>query len=371
MNGAPRSNAVVKPGFKLLAGSCTVIGFAALSGWASAVLLRQRATVPQLNASAVLIATGEALAFGRVPETSSLKRSFRLENVSDRAITITRFQATCDCLGVTPSGGVTLQPGESAGFTVELRLLLRAAVRDTDGEPLRVQLRAVYTTTDEGAPEQTAEWELTGTIVPTIQVRPALLHLGSQSERRSSLEGKVRVTAARGVRGIECQAPAGWEAAATETRGTTGNAFEVTIRSCGKLSPREIDTVIRVIPISEAGERLPGKEVKLQGVVVRDVAVYPGEVHFGRQARGGEGAEAVQLRSLTGRPFRIVKVASSSQDLAVTRDERVRDGWVYALRLRFAGSGEQVARVVFHVREEDGIEYEVRVPVRYFGVTGS
>jgi hypothetical protein len=112
---------------------------------------------------------------------------------------------------------------------------------------------------------------------------------------------------------------------------------------------------------------LPAKELQIVGEIVPDVIGHPRDVHHGRQPRGATVEEAIRLVSLTGRPFRVTNVRSSSADLEVTRLPDKDRGWLYSLQLRFAATGEQQVQAIFTIQEDDTPEFEVPIPVRYHG----
>jgi hypothetical protein len=370
---ATRPNATA-PGYRNYVYQLIVLVVAAAIAYKGAVLLHQALFKGKAQGTEIsdprLVISEEELDLGRVYESSAYEHAFRITNAADQPVTIVRFETTCDCLGITPGAGVTLQPQETKTFTIKLSLASRVANTDSwGGEPYEVRFGAVYTGDGQG-PYATA-WRLRCVLVPTIRLRPSTLQLGTQSERQPRIEQSVDIEATDEIRRIDAEAPSSWAVEIVRDQANLSpNRFQAVVRSQGKLTPRQVSDVIRLHPVGRDDNRLPGKELKLVGEIVRDVAAFPGEIHHGRQACGTAAEEAIRLRSLTDRPFRVKRVTARDSDLEVTHVEGKGQNGVYSLRLRFTKPGDQRAVAEFIIQDEDGTEYGLAVPVRYHGLAG-
>jgi hypothetical protein len=225
----------------------------------------------------------------------------------------------------------------------------------------------------EGGGEETKEtnWQLSCILVPTLRLKSSTIQLGIQSDRQPLIEQSVSIDAPDHVHWIESRAPAHWAIEVVRDQSSVpSHKFRVVVRSQGKLSPRRVSDVIHLIPVSREEKRLPAKELKIVGEVVRDVMPVPREIHYGVQSPGTVVKEAIQLRSLTSRRFLVKKVPSGSDDLRVTRLAGERDEWIYSLELHVSKPGGQEVVADFLIEDEDGTEYTIAVPLRYHGRAG-
>ncbi|HXG09834.1 MAG TPA: DUF1573 domain-containing protein [Gemmataceae bacterium] len=324
--------------------------------------------VQEADVALPLVIADNELNLGRVYETSAYEHRLRVTNSSDQPVTIIRFEKSCDCLGITPSAGVTLQPHETKTFDIKLRLASQlSSPNHWGGEPLRVSLSAVYSVQGHG--QYSMHWLLNCLVVPTIRLSRSTIHLGTLSARQPLIEQSLDIEASDEVRWIDCESPRDWavEIVPNQAR-SSPNKFRAILRSHGKLIPRPVSDTLRLTPVSRAGERLPAKELRLVGEIVRDVIAYPREIHHGRQPCGTAATEALQLRSLTNQRFMVKAATSNSGDLEVTR--MLGEDEIYTLRLRFTKTGPQEVAAEFTIEHDDGMEYRLVVPVRYHGLAG-
>lgn len=314
-----------------------------------------------------LSVAADELNLGRVYETDSYEHIFHIKNRGDRPVTITRFEKTCDCLGIEPEADVTLQPQESKPFAIKLSLVSRDTAWAPAGEAFQVRFGALYRV-DDGAQKSTNwSWRLNSVIVPTIRLSPTVIQLGTQSDRVPVLEQSVVIEAAEEILRIDCEAPQQWSVEAIEDKeGIASNGFRLTVRSQGKLGLRKVSDDIRLIPVDHYGGRLPAKTLKVVGEIIPDVVVLPGEIHHGRQLVGAVVEEAIRLVSLTNRHFRIKDVTAEAENLAVTRISS--DESIYSLRLRVTKTGEHQVEAKFVIRDDEGTEFTITASVRYDGV---
>ena len=218
-----------------------------------------------------------------------------------------------------------------------------------------------------GHHEQSKNWRLVCQVVPTVRIPKPTIWIGTQSVCTSVIEKSVDIEASDAVSWLDWTVSSPWDVTiAREYERTSPAKFRLTVRSSGKLSRRHVEDVVRITPWNRQNEKLPGREVKIVGDIVDDVIPSPSEVHFGRQPCGTVGEETIVLRSLTKRRFR-VSPWSGSGDLKVVRGKGNDEACTYSLRLLFASTGDQQTNAVFKILDQDGIEYTITLPVRYYG----
>ena len=80
--------------------------------------------------------------------------------------------------------------------------------------------------------------------------------------------------------------------------------------------------------------------------------------------------ETIRLVSLTNRTFRVIAAASTGADLKVARVAEPSGGCLYSLQICFTAPGEQEALAQFTIQDDEGKEFKVAAPVRYYGAAG-
>ncbi len=250
-----------------------------LSRWNS-----DAAPLPEPGAEPRLMVADQDLHLGKVYEVPVLDHSFRVTNPGPRPVTLTRFNA-CDCLGITPPGPITLQPGEAKAFLIRLRPQLRNfSAGEQNGVPVQVAVGAKYRTDVE---DRDVTWRFSYTLLPTIWLPTPTLRLGRQSELQAKIRKTGLIEASTHVAGIEALAPPDWTVTIAPIPGATApHRYEFTVQFRGPFSPKPLSETIRLVPIDSDGRHLPARELKIVGEIIRDVAATPPEVHHGPQQCG-------------------------------------------------------------------------------------
>jgi hypothetical protein len=312
------------------------------------------------------------LDIGRVYESSAHEHQFHITNSGDQAVTIRKFDMTCTCLGITPNADILLAPGESKAFTSKLALQTHgASLSSADGESFLVGFSATFTA--EGQAPQAAAWQFRAVVLPAMHFNPIAVQFGTVSDRQAQIEKSVEIEALEQIQQIESMPSGEWTVEILPGEATpSSKRFRLIVRSTGPLQRRQVADTIWLIPVDREGKRLPVKELKVTGVIVGDVVAVPGQIHHGRQVCGAIVEEAIVLRSLAKRRFVVKSVTSSIADLEITRmgKEIENTGWTYSLRLRCTKTEDQEAIAEFVIRDEDGTECTLTVPVRYHGLKG-
>jgi hypothetical protein len=337
---------------------------ASLIGYAGGSRLFSNLRPPESEIQLRLVIPDEELELGRVYETSAREHVFHISNTSARPVTILTFETTCNCLGITPNGNVTLQPNETRSFAVKLSLASHnPQARWQVDEPYKVRFAAVYAL--DGQTQRSFEWVLNCTLVPTIRFRPSL-YLGVISKRQLRIERSVEILATDEVGDIECAPSHGWTVEVTRKPSeAVGKRFVATIRSQGMLECRQVNDAVRLIPFGPNDQALPAKELKITGAIVEDVVSVPADVHFGRQVCGTSGVDAIRLHSLTNGKFQVKKAISRSGNVLVA--PVANESGCFSIRCRFTESGNQETAADFVIEDEDGSQYSLLVPIRYCG----
>jgi Protein of unknown function (DUF1573) len=319
-----------------------------------------------------LIVAQEDLDLGTQYENDQFVHRFNVTNTTGEPITVNEWRKTCNCADVSPPAPVTFEPGETKQLTTTFKLRPKKRSDDpSKGELFEVRIYPIIRENDEDV--KVAAWEFHCRILPTIHFYPPVLDLGLRSEKEAAIEGSTDVLALSDVRSLECLGSARWDVSVStldakgQVEAPRGSKFRVTVRSKGKLQPEEIREMLTVTAVRENGDKLPIRELMLVGKVVHDVVADPPQIQFRRPDGGGSSTEMISLRSLTEGSFEVRSAASDGERLKIVPVEGSGSGH-YALTMGFVQEGKQSTVARFLVRDADGTEYEVEVPVRYYGV---
>jgi hypothetical protein len=146
--------------------------------------------------------------------------------------------------------------------------------------------------------------------------------------------------------------------------GGDGKTYELTVTPAADLPVGRHEGSILVTATRPDGTLLPDQQVPVTLEVAPDVEAIPATVEFGCRDVGTEAAETVTLRSLSGRPFTVERVAAEGDGLTVDSSDRG-----HTIRRRVTG-GPWEGRVRFTVRLSGGQVSQVIVPVRTHGFAG-
>jgi hypothetical protein len=358
-------------GIAIAASAVAFLTFSGVSAWAgksgseqSPSAFSTESSAPTPGEARLVIADAD-LDLGTPYEADHYEHSFDVKNVTDQAITVAYWQRSCSCADVSPAGPVVFESGETKRLTAGFKLIPKKWSDDPiEGVLFSVRIYPTIHENDEDV--KIGAWEFHCRILPTIHFNPPVLNLGVHSEKEAAIEGSADVVALLDVRSVECTGSARWDVEVQSPNEST-KGYRLKVRSKGKLQPEEIRETFTVTTVRENGEPLPIKELQVVGKIVRDVVADPPQIQFGRQACGKSGTETVSLRSLTGGSFEVSSLLSDSEDLKVIPIEDDAKA-KYSLSMAFVEEGKQSAIAKFAVRESDGTEYEVVVPVRYYGV---
>jgi hypothetical protein len=103
--------------------------------------------------------------------------------------------------------------------------------------------------------------------------------------------------------------------------------------------------------------------------IVPDIQATPPQIHFGVRKQGEKCVEAINIRSLTGVPFKIAKVRPDSSISVVEKasPDHASTVCTFLVSQDISKSGQQSGQVAFSIEANDGKKSEILVPVAYHG----
>jgi Protein of unknown function (DUF1573) len=346
--------------FVFIGMAVTAITVAVLAGTVVGNALRTNASTAKATVPLVFVV--EDLTFGPVPESEQIEHELRVTNVSSDEVRIDRFTTSCTCLGVEPKNGIVLQPSETKAIRIKLKGVVPDEQRSSsDGKvSTTVEVSAVIRAPGNG------KWmpvtaTLRFSIQRAIRFEPAYTGLGIVSHREPVIVNAI-VTLFPPVVDVRVLPNPEWQVRITKM---DENRRAIRAQPTQIGVPRVLNDTLYVVPYSSVGVELPHGKFAISGEIKADVVSLPAQIPLGRVECGVTVEESFRLTSLTNRSFDVVKVEPGTPDVVVTADPM--DPKVFSARVETKEKGEQERLVVIRVRQNDGNELTVRIPIRYLG----
>jgi len=329
----------------------------ALGVWAGSFFSSPQPNTPP----PALVFSDDDLTFGPIPESESVERELRLTNTSAEPVTVERFEKSCTCLGIEPTGGFTVPAGGTTVLKIKLKSAIPAGAKlSADGLfSESVNLSAVGAAPAGVPPRFSAAVRFT--IHQTIQFDPPAVQLGIQSHREP-VSVKATLTLLPPIKDVRVLPHPFWTVTVT-TKGEGVREITATPTKPGEVGV--VNDPLQVIPVGTDGEDRPARTLLIRGEIKSDIVASPADISLGRVKMGTTVEESFRLTSLTGRKFEVVRTAAETADDTITPD--ATDRTQFGVRVRATAAGGQVRWLTVAVRQDDGQACEVRVPVRYFG----
>lgn len=312
------------------------------------------------------------LELGTVWESSQHVHALTIRNTRDRPLKVIQLRASCTCSSVNPDSFEVPANGE-----VTVQLTLDLMLKKPDGlDPGKSWTFAVTLSPDiERVSSELRDpvWTLTGTVRPALNVDTTRVHFGTKSEDALPVEATFPVTAEIPLKeftvALDILSP-GWEAEVQAT--SISGGYEVRVRTPERMPIGTADCLIRLTAVSQSGETLPSKTIRVTGVISNDVTASPPSIVLGAREVGSECEEVIFLESLTGKPFGEVQVEARFEGTTVTlREQQNRiSERCFALTQQILSGGLQRGEIEFVVSTTSGYreEIQVRVPIQYLGI---
>lgn len=352
---------------RVLAAWGIVLLAAALLANRAAVTIAHRSSGREAADNDAELIVAEDLVVGRVYDGGSVhEHVVRIRNPNDAPLTLGRFSASCDCLRITPGAGTVIGPHESRPFQLQLSPKRAVEARDPWTErPFQIDFGT--TGAVDGFPPRRVSWTLVGTIVPTLQFDPPIVHIGTNSQRAATIARSLTIESGPAVDRVEVDPPRDWTATLERRTGGGGRKHSsYRLQYVGDLRPRSVGGAIRVRPVAPNGTALPEHQIPIAGEIVRDIVAVPAALLLGRRNADERATEWVTFRSLTGRSFEITRAGASDATIWLVRRRELPPAYEVLIKVRTQQSTP--VRLEFWVRESDGTEYPVILPLSYEAV---
>lgn len=304
-----------------------------------------------------------SLNLGEVWESTSHTFELPVENRSAAPVEVTNFTPACACSFITvePSR-VVIGAGETVCVRVSLDLTTKPAQPERDAkQDFETSLTAYSGSQAVGPP-----WVLRGTIRVVLGGGlPRQLECSPVSDLATTADPTVlELTSATLLKSLTTSVEPTW--ATADVLPLDVNRFRLSIRTKLPAAVANTPVTVRLAPVSQQGEALPPREVKVILRGLTDVQPDTPRILLGTLTSGEIGTAEVGFRSLTGKPFEIEPANSLPAGVTVERRSGA-DVNSFAISLRGA-DGSQTVPIDFRVRQPGRSEYTVRYEVAYHGV---
>lgn len=339
----------------------------AIKSWrARQVTSTQNDTTRKTNTSpGPLFIPVHELELGKIPEATEHKHRFPISNTGTNTIVIRHFENSCNCLSIAPNQDVELQPGDVKDFELTIRALPEQTEKLANEEERRLLLfTAIYITQGQ---QQRTEWAITYQITPTIRVEPLRDSFGKHSITAGSLVRRASIQLAKNTKTVEVSPHPEWEIRLIPASGEANPSSVLQLVAIARhpKTSRIIDDTITLTPINRDGLRLPAKTFRLEGALSPDVVVAFETLHYGHVVIGNKVTDTVRFLSLTDMKFKVVEAQELPSGWQVTRSDY--DEHVWTVTALASQLGEQKQAIRFLIRDQDGHDTLLSLPVVYLG----
>lgn len=322
---------------------------------AMALLLVGSADTPAV-AAPVIDADRTEYNYGQVDETTPVEFTFTLRNRGDAPLTISQVETSCGCTS-TQIGGKSLAPGESTPLTVRF---------NPRGRRGRQEKQVVISSNDPRQPKLMLK--LVGTVTADIDCQPQRVDFIDIKER-DAVERTISVAIREGViarvTGVSVSSDV---IKASLSASGSGSDVRVVVSTVPPIPP---GVTRATVTITTDHPKYPSITVPVQIHVPSDIVVVPGAISLSLD-EGQAGAAStlmVSLKSRSGKPFRILGVATPSPEIV----HRVINETPFSYRIEISNvvASPQLNGKWLRVTTDRPGNAEIRVPFQTYRRSGT
>jgi hypothetical protein len=320
------------------------------------------------NRSGQLTVSPECLNFGEVWEDKQFKWVLSIANPEASEVRIDEFSSSCSCTAVNPES-LTIPARQSRNVELVIDLTPNPIGKTgADVQDLEFGVRAA--SKRDGALSSIGQWRVRGKVKPVIVASQLVVDFGRQSDRARPLPAHhVKISTRAPVREFAsaCSTPL-FFAEIHAVKGLT-NEYELVVHPDGKIPIGLYRFEVELTATLEKG--VARRKIPIRTEIAADIQAIPPTIHFGVRSQGEDCREAVTLHSMTGAKFRIADCRTDGKGLEV--DDKSLDkngkGPIYVFRQHVVDDGTHAGKAVFAAVMDDGMRYEVVVPISYHGIS--
>ncbi|MCI0641836.1 MAG: DUF1573 domain-containing protein [Gemmataceae bacterium] len=307
----------------------------------------------------VLVVDAKELNFGETWETKDFHWKIKITNVSEKALKIREFGASCACVVCEPKS-LSLAPAESA--EVKLNLDLRQAFVKKSSEAENAVFETEVAAFVEGM-HPPPIWRLKGTVRRALRFEKYPLEIKDNLTRGRDfplqlIHAKAHPTLVNAKWKVICPPEYGTAAllATSKLQGTVQATLSISPKiAVGKFS---CDVVFE----TDEGEPI-ACALPVLGNVSETVSLLPSTLVYGAAPLGARKSQHVSVQG-PGK-VKVQRIEWANKDIEVVSTEREN---IYQVRVLFANRGQQESNVRFYLHSEgEKRDLELLLMVSYYG----
>jgi len=329
------------------------------------------------SADALVVGNG-GLDIGTIGWQRDYKKQLPITNRTDKDITITRFQRSCDCVSIDPESP-TIPARSTRTVTLSLNLSPRPLESSSGPSPYRWPYSVSVIPELDSATEDSLQGRIVWTLHGEVQIpwilSPATLDFGNEltneTDRSSQL---VRVVCEHPVAHLDASCDERLATVIIEEGDNERSCYLLRVTPQPTLPLGRHDFNVELTGVSSDGKQLASPPIHVKARVKGAVEIIPESVAFGAKPFGETVSMDLLLCATTERHFQLKTVRGDSSDLRVDEADAKNENAAtlkHVLRVsqRISEMGQHSNDVVFVIGIANSNDVqEITVPVSYFGI---
>lgn len=305
-----------------------------------------------------------ALDVGEVWEDSGFRWDLPITNNSSVDVEILDIKAQCGCLSVE-SVPLLVGAGQTEGLRLVLDLTRIAPDRgEISPQPFALKMSPVI----KSRPRGERVWELNGRVRRVFPGLPTSIDFGESCVRGRRFPAReLQAVSQIGIKSLTAESASSAATCEVARSSDDRRTFTIQITPSEQLPLGPFEFAVRLVAVADTNESLPPVTMQAFGRVVHDVAV-DAPVILGALRVGETAERPMRVWSHSGKTFEIAaidcddgKAEVEAESDAASSEKQLK------VIVRNAQQGAQQFTVRLKVREEEGLLYELAVPVLYHG----
>ena len=342
----------------LLAGSAT---WFSRSFWLPAIGLTKPdpRTAQGPNLAAPLWIDPRSLDLGDVFEAKRVNRKLKIENISDRSISIERLDASCSCVGIQPQH-LRLPPGGTAEIELMLDLSRPPAVmHDARAWERRLPIRAVGAKT-AGEP-LLGQWIIRSKIKAVLMADPGMAHFDDLTQGQAGAAIHIALRPTIPADKIVLISSPAWLACSISK---VDRQFELIVQPKPMEKAGTFQGEIDIDLLDSEGKATCRQGIKARVKVLEKVAALPADVAFGVIQVGREVSQTIAIVPRVAGELRATGVDAGKDSVATVEGREGRLLVHLRRTVRERGQGKSLITLQTQLGNEP---VSISVPVSWYG----
>ncbi len=324
--------------------------------WLPAMGLAKHApqSSPQRKFATPLRIDPKSLDLGEMLEAKRVDRKLTIENMSDRSISVERFETSCTCMGLKPER-MTLPPRRKGEIELTMNFSRPPAVmHDAKAWESRLAIRAFGGKTAAGEP-LLGQWFIRSRVQAALMAEPGMAHFDDLT--RGQAGAPIRISLRPTIRAddIAVTSYPKWLSCSISNR---DGRFELVVQPKAMEKAGTFQGEIDIDLLDRDSRAVSHQSMKARARVLEKVVALPAEVALGVVGVGREASQTITIIPRVAGELRVVGMNAPKDCLATVE---FRDGRTLVhvrQTIRESGPGRSIVVVKASLADE-----EINVPI--------